>query len=136
MRVKCQGTKLFDLAGIWSSTKWILPSQDSTGHIKNAGTAMVLGVMNSSGTEVIEEELNNSPEQIWKIVSQCCEKCYIIKHVSSGKVLTAVSTSDDTVKLVVKGMYKIIHIVTCPWFVWFLLVRSFTGVHFQKVIFT
>ena len=111
MRVKCQGTKLFDRAGIWSSTKWTLPSQDSTGHIKNPGTAMGLGVMNGSGTEVIEEELNNSPEQIWKTVPSCCDDnycCgdyYIIRHIASGKVLTAALTSDTTVKLVVKGMY-------------------------------
>ena len=105
MRVKCQGTKLFDRAGIWSSTKWTLPSQDSTGHIKNPGTAMVLGVMNGSGTEVIEEELKNSPEQLWKIEPSCCEDYYIIKHIASGKVLTTASTSDATVNSVSTGLF-------------------------------
>ena len=63
---------------------------------------MVLGVVNV--TEVIEEKLDNSTEQIWQIESSCCEKYYIIRHVSSGKVLTAVSTSNAAVKLTIKGM--------------------------------
>ena len=64
---------------------------------------MVLGV--GSGTEVIEEELGNSTEQIWKTESSSCEKYCIIRHITSGKVLTAVSTHDAGVKLTIKGTY-------------------------------
>ena len=61
---KLNGTTLVDKTGIWKSTSnWEVPSQNSTGIIRNIDTNMVLIVVNDfkdNETKVVEKLLENS----------------------------------------------------------------------------
>ena len=103
---KYNGGKLENLAGIWASTaNWELPSEGSTGKIKNVDRNMVLGAEHNAmvtGTKVIMEEMvKNSAGQLWKIGDANSSGYFNITNPSSGKVLTAVATD----KLTIEGMY-------------------------------
>jgi len=111
---KYNGGTLENLAGIWASTaNWELPSEGSTGKIKNVDRNMVLGKVlveptlvlgvehNAmvTGTKVIMEEMvKNSAGQLWKIGDANSSGYFNITNPSSGKVLTAVATDKLTIE--------------------------------------
>ena len=85
------GTTLIDKLGIWKSTSnWELPSQNSTGQIRNIDTNMVLVVENDSKdnqTKVVEKLLEDSNvnNTIWKIGEVDNEGYFTIIHVVMEK---------------------------------------------------
>jgi len=100
---KWNGGTLENLAGIWASTaNWEFPPEGSPGNIKNVDRNMVLAVENNAmvtGTKVtIEEMVNNSAGQLWKIGDVNGSGYFNITNPASGKVLTAVTADKLTIE--------------------------------------
>ena len=112
---KLNGTTLMDKLGIWKSTfNWELPSQNSSGIIRNIDTNMVLVVINDSKdnqTKVVEKLLedSNANNTIWKMGEVDNKGYFTIINLAYEKVLIPVGANN----LTMESKYLLTYLLFC-----------------------